>query len=57
MAQRELQLISRIIRLGDVTSVIEWGIGPDDFLTSEGRAMFNHILGYYSQVESTGSSL
>jgi hypothetical protein len=32
-----------------------WGIAAEDFLTAEGRAMFNHISGYYSQSISSGS--
>jgi len=55
MATKEMQLISRIIRTGDLNSIIEWGITPEDFLTNEGRAMFNHILGYYSRPGTSGS--
>jgi hypothetical protein len=55
MANREMQLVSRIVHNGDLSTAIEWGITPQDFLTNEGRAMFNHILGYYAQQGSAGS--
>jgi hypothetical protein len=55
MATREMQLISRIITSGDLNGVIDWGITSEDFLTLEGRAMFNHILGYYSMPDTSGS--
>lgn len=55
MATRELQLISRIVRTGDLSTIMEVGITEDDFLTNEGRALFSHILGYYSKPETVGS--
>lgn len=55
MASREMQLISRIITSGDLARVVDWGITSEDFLTLEGRAMFNHILGYYSRPDTAGS--
>lgn len=57
MASREMQLLSRIVHSGDLNTVIEWGITPSDFLTPEGRAMFNHILGYHSSQDTGGSVL
>lgn len=57
MATREMQLISRIIRTGCLTDALEWGITPEDFLTNEGRAMYLHILGYYSRADTSGSVL
>ncbi len=55
MANREMQLVSRIIHTGELNSVIDWGITSEDFLSNEGRAMWNHILGYYTSVGSSGS--
>lgn len=50
-----MQLCSRVIRTGCLTDVLEWGIAPEDFLTSEGRAIFNHIVGYYSMANTAGA--
>lgn len=57
MASWELQLISRIVRTGDLDSVVEYGITLDDFLTSEGRGIFNVLLGYASTRETKGAVL
>jgi len=57
MASREMQLVSRIVHSGELSTVIEWGITAEDFLTPEGRAMFNHILGYHSRADTAGSVL
>lgn len=50
-----MQLISRVIRTGDLNNIIDWGITPEDFLTSEGRAMYSAIFGYYSRPDTSGS--
>jgi hypothetical protein len=50
-----MQLISRIINTGELPHAIEWGINADDFLTQEGRAMFMHLLGYYSRADTSGA--
>jgi len=55
MATREMQLISRVIRTGNITDLVEWGITPEDFLTNEGRAMYNSIIGYYSMHNTAGA--
>lgn len=55
MSTRELQLISRIVRTGDLATVMEVGVTENDFLTNEGRALFSHILGIYSNPETAGS--
>jgi hypothetical protein len=55
MASKEMQLISRVVYTGDLNTVLDWGITSEDMLTNEGRAMYNHILGYYSQADSVGS--
>jgi hypothetical protein len=55
MANKEMQLISRVIHTGELNTVIDWGITAEDFLTNEGRAMFNHLVGYYTSMGSSGS--
>lgn len=55
MANREQQLISRIIHTGNLGAVMDWGITHQDFLTNEARAMFDHILGYYSTAGTAGA--
>ncbi len=46
MATFEQQLISRIVHTGQLSPVLEWGITADDFLTSEGKTLFNTITTY-----------
>jgi replicative DNA helicase len=55
MATWEMQLLSRVIRTGDLSTVTGWGVGPDDFLTSEGRGIFNLVVSYHSHPGSAGS--
>lgn len=55
MANKEMQLVSRIIHTGELNAAIDWGVTSDDFLSNEGRAMFNHLVGYYTQIGSSGS--
>ena len=57
MATREMQLVSRIIRTGDLREVVDWGITENDFMTGEGRTMYQHLIGYYSMPSSAGSVL
>jgi len=55
MASHELQLLSRVIRTGNLQKIIDWGITEHDFLTNEGRTIFQNLVGYYSMPESSGS--
>lgn len=57
MANFELQLNSRMIRDGkDALQVIlNFGVGLDDFRSSEGKGMFSHLLAYYNDAMSSGS--
>jgi replicative DNA helicase len=57
MATWETQLLSRIIRTGDINSVLRWGITYEDFNTSEGRMLFTHLVNYYQMPETSGSIL
>jgi len=53
MSHPETQLLSKIIRTGNLRMVIEWGITEADFCTVEGKAMFRHLRGFY--MEHNGS--
>lgn len=55
MATWELQLISRIVRTGDLNTPVQWGVTQDDFLTLEGRGFFNALCGYYAAAETSGA--
>lgn len=46
MATVGMQLLSKIIRTGQLNKVLDWGIGKDDFLTVEERGWFDELLGY-----------
>jgi replicative DNA helicase len=37
--------------------VLQWGIGYEDFQTSEGRALFNHLLSYFQMPDTSGAVL
>jgi replicative DNA helicase len=49
------QLISRIIRSGDLNAVLQWGITPDDFTMGQTKGFFTQILAYFSAPETMGS--
>jgi hypothetical protein len=51
----ELQLLSRVIQTGQLADVLEWGIQEEDFRTTEGRGLFNHLIGYWKASETSGS--
>lgn len=57
MSNCEMQLISRIVRTGQLSHVIDWGINHLDFRTAEARAVWQYIAGYYSTPETRGSIL
>ena len=57
MASVEMQLLSRLIQRGELSSILEWGITLDDFVTNEAKAMFNSVLGYFTAIETRGSIL
>lgn len=57
MANAEVQLLSRIVRTGDLASVIEWGIRDEDFLTNEGKSVWRQLAGYYAAPSTRGSVL
>ena len=55
IANWEHQLISRVIRTGDIASIIDWGITPQDFTSSDGRSLYTTILAYHDHPETLGA--
>jgi len=53
MASREAQLLSRIIRTGDIYGALEWGISSADFTAAENRAIFEHLVAYHQQYKGS----
>ena len=53
----QLALCSRVIRTGDITVPLSFGITVDDFTALEARNLWSMILSYYMQHESRGSVL
>ena len=53
----QLALCSRVLKTGDISPVLNFGITPDDFTNGEARALWGYILDYYIQPESRGSVL
>lgn len=44
MANPEMGLLSKIVRHDALKHAIEWGLRDEDFLTDEGRAIYQHML-------------
>jgi len=57
MANFETQMNSRIIREGRLAlaAILNYGIVLDDYRSSEGKGMFQHLLAYYNDSSSSGS--
>ena len=53
----QLALCSRIVRTGDLTSVLHYGITDDDFTTAEAKSLWALVLSYYSRQETRGAIL
>lgn len=51
----EQQLLSRIIRTGQLAEVQDWGILDEDFTTTEGKGIYQHLQGYWQSVETSGA--
>lgn len=51
----QLALCSRVIKTGNITPVLEWGITPDDFTIEEAKNLWALLLSYYSTMETQGS--
>jgi replicative DNA helicase len=57
MATWEIQLVSRIVRTGELNTVLQWGITETDFLTLQGRGMWRALYAYHASPETSGSIL
>lgn len=55
MASWQHQLLSRIIKTGDLSTVLEWGITQGDFTQSETIGMFQFLVAYNARPETAGS--
>ena len=55
MSSVQLALCGRIIKTGNITSVLEYGITPEDFPVGYARDVFNYILSYYAHPQTKGS--
>lgn len=53
----ELSLIARVLNTGDFRTPIEFGIAEHDFLTPEGRGLWNYIATYNKTFGTSGSVL
>lgn len=51
----QMALCARVIKTGQLTPVLNFGITADDFTTLEAKNLWGLILSYYSQPESQGS--
>lgn len=51
----QMALCARVIKTGQLTPVLTFGITPDDFTSQEAKNLWGLILSYYSQPESQGS--
>lgn len=57
MASWQQQLLSRVIRTGNLSEVLEWGITVSDFTQGEMIGMFRMLEAYNSRPETAGSVL
>jgi len=51
----EQQLISRIVRTGNIAEVVEWGITYDDFKSEHTKGAFAHLYQFYTHPASRGA--
>ena len=56
-AHPEMQLLSRIFRTGCLKEVLEWGIDHDDFKTTLGKGMWQHVHSFYQDAATRGAVL
>lgn len=52
-----MQLLSHIIRNGCIGAALEWGLQEEDFLTDQGRALFQHILAFTRDPRTRGAQV
>lgn len=53
----EISLIARVAQTGQIKAVLEYGITENDFLSSEGRALWSILHAYYINQTTGGSVL
>lgn len=51
----QMALCSRIVKSGDITSVLNYGITEDDFTEPKAKSLWNLIAAYYMQPETRGA--
>jgi hypothetical protein len=51
----QAQLLSRIIKAGELNKVVQWGITRDDFTMAETQGFFDQMIAYHSAAETAGS--
>jgi len=57
MASSEHQLISLIMKTGDLKTVLEWGITEDDLLMNDTNSAFKILMSVYTSPDSRGAVL
>lgn len=57
MANVEMQLISRIVRTGDLATAMDWGVTDHDFKTNEALSVWRYVTSYYANQQTSGSVL
>lgn len=55
MASIDMQLCSRIIRTGDMKTVLEWGISEFDMVNPQAQGLFKMLMGQYMSALSRGT--
>jgi replicative DNA helicase len=55
MSNHENQLVSLIIRTGNLSEVLRWGITSDDFQMNEARTMFETLVSTYVNPDTRGA--
>lgn len=55
MSSYQNALCARIVRTGDIATVISWGITSDDFTTAEAKNMWTVVRGYYDAPGTRGA--
>jgi hypothetical protein len=51
----QMALCARVIKTGQLTAVLNFGITIDDFTSLEGKNLWSLLLSYYMQPETTGA--
>lgn len=51
----EMSLLAKVMKTGELLSVLEFGIGIQDFLSAEGKSLFDYIVTYYRDATTQGA--